>query len=154
MKRDSSGFSTHLSGEQSQVVTRNPASGVDVDSFFGPVRVEWDHEAALTPPGKLPFFIHFPEASGLFDALVADCPLRYRSPNAPRKRDVLGTAMLSMFAGHKRYAHIAALRCDSVLPDRLLRQEAQNRLHPPPRSAPPEPSLRCPTHSGPRMTRV
>ena len=41
-------------------------------------------------------------------ALVADCPLHYTSPNAPKKRDVLGTAMLSMLAGHKRYAHIAA----------------------------------------------
>src|SRR5271165_6072889 len=35
------------------------------------------------------------------------------------KRDVLGTAMLSMLAGHRRYAHIAALRCDAVLPDLL-----------------------------------
>ena len=119
MKRNSSDFSTHLSGEQSQVVTRNPASGVDVDSFFGPVRVEWDHEAALTPLGQLPFFIHFLKASGLFDALVADCPLRYRSPNAPERRDVVGTTMLSMLAGHKRYAHIAALRCDGVLPELL-----------------------------------
>ena len=33
--------------------------------------------------------------------------------------DVLGTAMLSMLAGHKRYAHIAALRCDAVLPELL-----------------------------------
>jgi hypothetical protein len=27
--------------------------------------------------------------------------------------------MLSMLSGHKRYAHIAALRCDSVLPELL-----------------------------------
>ncbi len=93
--------------------------GVDLDSFFGPVRVECDHEAALTPLGQLPFFIHFLKASGLFDALVADCPLRYGSPNAPKKRDVVGTAMLAMLAGHKRYAHIAALRCDAVLPELL-----------------------------------
>ena len=26
--------------------------GFDLDSFFGPVRVEWDHEAALTPLGS------------------------------------------------------------------------------------------------------
>ncbi len=101
------------------VVEREPLGGVDLDSFFGPVRVEWDHNAALTPLGQLPFFIHFLKASGLFDALVADCPLRYRSPNAPPKRDVLGTAMLSMLAGHRRYAHIAALRCDAVLPELL-----------------------------------
>ncbi|MBV8285422.1 MAG: transposase [Hyphomicrobiales bacterium] len=101
------------------VVATEATGSVDLDSFFGPVRVEWDHEAALTPLGQLPFFIHFLKASGLFDALVADCPLRYRSPNAPDRRDVLGTAMLSMLAGHRRYAHIAALRCDAVLPQLL-----------------------------------
>ena len=73
----------------------------------------------MTPLGQLPFFIDFLKTSGLFDAFVADCPLRYVSPNAPKKRDVLGTAMLSMLAGHKRYAHIAALRCDAVLPELL-----------------------------------
>ena len=73
----------------------------------------------MTPLGQLPFFIDFLKASGLFDAFVADCPLRYASPNAPKKRDVLGTAMLSMLAGHRRYAHIAALRCDAVLPELL-----------------------------------
>jgi hypothetical protein len=119
MKRDSSSLSPHLSGEQSLVVGRNPPGGVDVDSFFGPIRVEWDHEAAMTPLGQLPFFIHFLKASGLFDALIADCPLRCRSPNAPKKRDVLGTTMLSMLAGHRRYAHIAARRCDAVLPELL-----------------------------------
>jgi hypothetical protein len=55
----------------------------------------------------------------MFDAFVADCPLHYASPNAPKKRDVLGTAMLSILSGHKRYAHIAALRCNSVLPELL-----------------------------------
>ncbi len=108
MTRDSSGFSVHPPGEQSLVVENERPDGVDLDSFFGPVRVEWDHEAALTPLGQL-----------LFDALVADCPLRYGSPNAPKKRDVVGTAMLAMLAGHKRYAHIAALRCDAVLPELL-----------------------------------
>ena len=89
------------------------SGGVDLDSFFGPVRVEWDHEAALTPLGQLPFFIHFLKAGGLFDALVADCPLRYLSPNAPeqagRSRD---TVMLSMLAGHRalRAYRGAALR--------------------------------------------
>jgi hypothetical protein len=29
----------------------------------------------------------------LFDGWVADCPLHYTSPNAPAKRDVLGTVM-------------------------------------------------------------
>jgi len=75
--------------------------------------------APLTPYGQLPFFIEYLKAANLFDALVADCPLAYTSPNAPEKRDVLGTAMLSVLAGHKRYAHIAALRNDGVLPELL-----------------------------------
>ncbi len=119
MTRDSSPLSAHPTGEQSSVVVNEAPAGVDLDSFFGPVHVEWDQDAAMTPLGQLPFFIDFLKASGLFDALVADCPLRYASPNAPKKRDVLGTAMLSMLAGHKRYAHIAALRCDAVLPELL-----------------------------------
>jgi hypothetical protein len=83
------------------------------------VHVEWDPEAPLTPIGQASFFIEFLKASGVFDALVADCPLDYTSPNAPNKRDVLGTAVLSMLSGHKRYAHMAALRADGVLPELL-----------------------------------
>ena len=90
-----------------------------LDTWAGPIRVEWDMPAPLTPYGQLPFFIEYLKAANLFDALVADCPLAYTSPNAPEKRDVLGTAMLSVLAGHKRYAHITALRNDGVLPELL-----------------------------------
>jgi hypothetical protein len=106
-------------GEQSLVERDGMPSGIGIDSFAGPVRVEWDREAALTPLGQLPFFVDFLKTAGLFEALIADCPLYYTSPNAPKKRDVLGTAMLSILSGHKRYAHIAALRGDGVLPDLL-----------------------------------
>ena len=41
------------------------------------------------------------------------------SPNAPTKRDILGTLLLSVLAGHRRYAHITALRCDPVNPPLL-----------------------------------
>ncbi len=101
------------------MVVEGEPSGVEVDSFGGTVRVEWDHEAAMTPLGQLPFFIDYLKTAGLFDAFVADCPLRYGSPNAPKKRDVLGTAMLAMLAGAKRYAHVAAVRGDGVLPELL-----------------------------------
>jgi hypothetical protein len=50
-----------------------PRTGVELDSFFGPVRVEWDHKAAMTPLGQLSFFIDFLNTAGLFDAFVADC---------------------------------------------------------------------------------
>lgn len=109
----------HLPGEQSTVAESRAPPGVSLDSFGGPVRIEWDAGAGLTPLGQLPFFVDFLKTAGLFDAFVADCPLRYTSPNAPGNRDVFGTAMLSILSGHKRYAHIAAVRCDGVLPELL-----------------------------------
>ncbi len=41
-------------------------------------------------------------------------PAGVPSGNAPDKRDVLGTLMMGMLAGHRRYAHITALRGDAV----------------------------------------
>ncbi len=50
----------------------------------------------------------------MFERWVWVCPLAYRSDNAPDKRDVLGTLMMGVLAGHRRYAHITALRRDAV----------------------------------------
>src|SRR5437016_10324067 len=61
----------------------------------------------------------FLKTSGVFENWVNDCPLQYTSPNAPQKRDVLGTILLSVLAGHWRYAHISALRGDGVNPELL-----------------------------------
>ena len=93
------------------------AEPVTLDTFAGPVKVEWDRSSPLTPLGQLVYFIEFLKVSGRLDALIEDCPLIYTSPNAPAVRDVIGTWVLSILAGHKRYAHITALRCDSVLPE-------------------------------------
>src|SRR5499433_3693911 len=89
------------------------------DTFAGRVHIEWDTTAPVTPLGQLPFFIEYLKQGGLFDGWVADCPLLFTSPNAPRKRDVLGTLLLSVLAGHRRYAHVTALRCDAVNPPLL-----------------------------------
>lgn len=98
---------------------KSESTRVPVDTFAGRIHVEWDPEAAVTPMGQLPFFIEFLKVSGLFDALVADCPLHYTSPNAPEVRDVLGTLLLSTLAGHKRYAHVTNIRSDGVNPNLL-----------------------------------
>jgi hypothetical protein len=45
----------------------------------------------------------------MFDNWVAGCPLHYTSPNAPKKRDVLGTMVLSILAGHRSH-HSGARR--------------------------------------------
>jgi len=111
--------SVHPTGEQPPVEPEPSLAPANLDTWAGPVRVEWDPAAPLTPYGQLPFFVEYLKVAGLFDALAADCPLTYASPNAPDKRDVLGTTMLSVLAGHKRYAHITALRNDGVLPGLL-----------------------------------
>jgi hypothetical protein len=41
------------------------------------------------------------------------------SPNAPSKAEVLGTWMLSILSGHRRYSHVTAIRCDGVNPGLL-----------------------------------
>src|SRR5271154_1632092 len=112
MIEDPSGSGVHPAGEQSLAAVCRRASA----STALPGRLV---SAAFTPLGQLPFFIDFLKTAGLFESIVSDCPLNYTSPNAPKTRDVLGTAMLSMLAGHKRYSHIAALRGDGVLPDLL-----------------------------------
>ena len=65
--------------------------------------------------GQLPFFAEFLKQTALFDAWASDCPLRYVSPNAPKKRHVLGTALLRVLGACRRYAHLTALRCDASI---------------------------------------
>lgn len=95
------------------------AAGTSLNTFGGKIQVRWMPEAAVSAFGQMAFFIEFLKTSGLFDALVNDCPLRYTSRNAPKKRDVLGTILLSVLAGHWRYAHINAIRGDGVNPGLL-----------------------------------
>jgi hypothetical protein len=71
MTRDSSPLSAHPTGEQSAVVADEPPAGVDLDSFFGPIRVEWDQEVPMTPLAQLTFFIDFLKVSGLSCAAMA-----------------------------------------------------------------------------------
>ena len=109
----------HPAGEQPLIEQEVGPASLTLDTWAGPVRIEWDSSAPLTPFGQLPFFIEYLKVASLFDGLAADCPLVYSSPNASEKRDVLGTTMFSVLAGHKRYAHITALRNDGVLPELL-----------------------------------
>ncbi len=67
----------------------------------------------------MPYFVEFLETSGLFEAWVKDCPPSYTSPNAPDKRAVLAMLLLSVLAGQRRYAHIDALRTDTLTPTLL-----------------------------------
>ena len=80
----------------------------------GRMHVRWDETAQATPHGQVVFFAEFLATAGVFDRWVDGCPLRYSSPNASSARDVLGTLMLGILAGSKRYAHIAGIRGDAV----------------------------------------
>ena len=119
--------SSHLKGELSKTeIPENMLSKnvkLSLDTYGGKVEVNWDPDAAVTPLGQMAFFIEYLKLAGLFDSWVDDCPLEFSSNNAPDKRDVLGTLLLSVLAGHKRYSHITAIRCDGVNPNLLGMQK-------------------------------
>jgi hypothetical protein len=118
MSEDHPPILAHPLGEQPAVELLLD-SPVPVDTYAGRIDVDWDPDAAVTPLGQLPFFIEYLKQAGLFDGWVAGCPIHYTSPNAPSKRDLLGTVFLSILSGHWRYAHITALRADPVSPPLL-----------------------------------
>src|SRR6266850_1881907 len=84
-------LSAHPAGEQPSVEDWSATA----DTFAGRVHVEWDSGGLVTPLGQLPFFVEYLKQAGLFAGWVADCPLTFSSPNAPSKRDLLGTVLLS-----------------------------------------------------------
>lgn len=114
---------THQNGEPPEALLKPNllAENVSlaVDTFGGRVHIEWEPQAAVTQLGQLPFFIEFLKMGNLFDPWVEECPLFLVSNNAPSNRDILGTLLLSVLAGHTRYAHITALRSDGVNPNLL-----------------------------------
>src|ERR1700737_4525393 len=109
----------HPEGEPETGEMQPPEAALSLDTFAGKVQFRWAPDAEVSSLGQMVFFIEFLKISGLFENWVKDCPLQYSSPNAPQKRDVLGTILLSVLAGHWRYAHISALRGDGVNPELL-----------------------------------
>lgn len=105
--------------QRAELARRRVAEVCGLDLPAGKAQVIWDQRAAATPLGQLPYFIEFLHTSGLWQRWLDDCPLRYTSPNAPAKQDVLGTWLLSVLSGHRRYAHVTALRNDGVNPGLL-----------------------------------
>ena len=93
-----------------------------VETLGGPIEVHWEAEPSISPHGMLTYFFEFLHSSGIWDEFVEQCPLAYASPNAPSKAEILGTILCGVVCGHRRYAHITAMRADPVLP-RLLRIE-------------------------------
>jgi hypothetical protein len=90
-----------------------------IDTPGGRYRASFDEHTPVSPLGPLVFFAQFLQASGRFEALCQDAPLAYGSPNAYPAREVIGTLVLGILAGHWRYAHLSALRFDAVAPGLL-----------------------------------
>jgi hypothetical protein len=104
----------HPLGESKKSEIAQEIDKIAVDTYAGRVHIHWDHTTPVTPFGQLAFFIEFLKNTELFDDFVEQCPLYFVSHNAPSKRDVLGTILLSVLAGHTRYAHMSAIRTDKV----------------------------------------
>ena len=81
------------------------------------IEVTWsEDDSRMTQMGGLAYFVNFLKATGLFDHLVATCPLVYQSNNAPQKRDVLGMMLLSVLSGQTRYAHMSSWAATRLTP--------------------------------------
>ena len=104
---------------RADVAVRETVEALTVDTMGARVQVRWNSRRAATPFGQLAFFLEFLNLTGLYRRWEEECPLRYSGPNASRTQDIIGTWFLSVLAGHRRYAHIATLRADTLSP-RLL----------------------------------
>jgi len=109
MRRQSHPVGERKSGSNSRVL----------DTYGGATQVSWAPDAEVTPYGQLVFFVEFLKTAGLFEKWVEGCPIKYSSNNASANCDILGTIMLSLLAGHKRYAHMMSIRSDRVTPKLL-----------------------------------
>jgi hypothetical protein len=119
MSDDKALIQIHPEGEPQMEGNPPAETPLSLDTFAGKVQFRWVPEAEVSSLGQMPFFIEYLKTSGVFESWVNDAPLQYTSPNAPHPRDVLGTILLSVLAGHWRYAHISALRGDGVNPGLL-----------------------------------
>lgn len=89
-----------------------------LDTYAGKVQVSFEEDSDTTISGQMVFFIAYIKVSGLWDKFVNEFPV-VPGPRTTPAVDVLGTILLSVLGGHKRYAHITAIRADNVNP-RLL----------------------------------
>ena len=89
----------HPAGEQSSVEFLPEAVGLDADTFGGRVHVDGTRLRRRRRSGSCRSSSSSSKLGGLFDLWVAACPLTLTSPNAPCKRDILGTLLLAVLAG-------------------------------------------------------
>lgn len=93
-----------------------PPVNSQITTSGGIVHCQWEENSPVTLHGHLPYFCEFMHVGGLFERLVKSCPLTYKSNNAPKVGDVVGTMLLSILSGHTRYRHVGSLYGDTVSP--------------------------------------
>jgi hypothetical protein len=106
----------HPPGESPHTTKPSQSDTFAIETGGGVFHVRFDADAQVSAQGGLVPFAQFLEASGLFKALVGDAPLTYASNRAHEVVDVLGTVLMSVLNGHYRFAHVTALRGDTVTP--------------------------------------
>ncbi len=118
MQTQTESFSTHPQGECVSAPSES-ASHWPVDTPGGRFYAEFDPENPISREGQLVFFAQFLHASQRWERFLQNCPLTYTGNRGSKVVNVLGTAFMSVLAGHWRYAHVNAIRGDAVNPSVL-----------------------------------
>ena len=96
-----------------------PAGAWPIDTPGGRVYAEWDDHAPVTREGQLIFFFQFLHTGGRWQEFLRECPLTYAGNRGSGASKVMGTILLSVLCGHRRYAHINGVRGDGINPGLL-----------------------------------
>lgn len=104
---------------ESKTASEYPSGTWPLDTPGGRFYAEWDDQAPVTREGQLIFFFQFLQAGGRWEEFLRECPLHYTGNRGSGALNVMGTVLLSVLAGHWRYAHINALRGDGINPGLL-----------------------------------
>lgn len=108
----------HPAGEVEKTGETFPAPH-RVGTFGGTVEVVWTEEEKVSLLGPMIYFVQFLKSTGLWERWVERCPLKYESRNAPTKEEILGTILISVLSGHRRYAHITGMRGEQTIAELL-----------------------------------
>ncbi len=111
-------ISAHPAGE-TRTSPQYPSGTWPLDAPGGRFHAQWDDQAPVTREGQLIFFFQFLQAGGRWEEFLRECPLRYTGNRGSGALNIMGTIMLSVLAGHWRYAHINGLRGDGTNPGLL-----------------------------------
>jgi len=102
-----------------QKLPEYPSGSWPLDTPGGRFYAEWDDQSPVTREGQLIFFFQFLQTGGRWEQFLDTCPLTYTGNRGSGATNVMGTVLLSVLAGHWRYAHINGVRGDGVNPGLL-----------------------------------